>query len=214
VIQQATPLGQPLAGRIWPIWSVAFSPDGHILASASGDDMYCLEHHRPGQTHTARPTPHQVTPASCTGGVSAGRHTSQRKRRPFGAAVDVSNPARPHPWAPHRHTDARVVGAFSRTGTPSPARRDGRCGLWNVSDPARPAPTGPLTGHTDAVWSVAFSPVGQPSQRGRRSDGSAWDMNIEHAIQHTLRHTNTLTQRNGASTSQPTCPITLTARFS
>ncbi|MEV5541874.1 hypothetical protein AB0L13_34045 [Saccharopolyspora shandongensis] len=34
--------------------------------------------------------------------------------------------------------------------------------LWNVADPTHPAALGrPLTGHTDAVYSVAFSPNGK-----------------------------------------------------
>jgi WD40 repeat protein len=34
--------------------------------------------------------------------------------------------------------------------------------LWDVSTPAAPRPIGqPLSGHTAAVWSVAFSPNGQ-----------------------------------------------------
>ncbi len=50
--------------------------------------------------------------------------------------------------------------------------------LWDVRDPARPQRIGPaLTGHTDAVYSVAFAPDGHTLATG--SDDSSvilWDV--------------------------------------
>ena len=42
--------------------------------------------------------------------------------------------------------------------------------LWDLTDPTQPRRIGdPLTGHTDAVHSVAFAPDGQhPGHRQRR----------------------------------------------
>ena len=50
--------------------------------------------------------------------------------------------------------------------------------LWNLTDPAHPGPLGgPLTGHTNTVWSVAFSPDGHTLASGS-GDGTVrlWNL--------------------------------------
>jgi WD40 repeat protein len=50
--------------------------------------------------------------------------------------------------------------------------------LWDVNDPARPKLLGaPLTGHTDFVWGVAFSPDGKTLASGSGDDTIIlWDV--------------------------------------
>jgi WD40 repeat protein len=68
--------------------------------------------------------------------------------------------------------------------------------LWNVTDPTHPTPLGaPLTGHTNAVFLVAFSPDGHTLATGS-ADWTVrlWGMNVDRAIQRICATTtNTLT---------------------
>jgi WD40 repeat protein len=59
-------------------------------------------------------------------------------------------------FSPDGHTLASGSGSADQTVR-----------LWNVTDPAHPTPLGPpLTGHTDSVLSVVFSPDGHTLASG------------------------------------------------
>ena len=53
-------------------------------------------------------------------------------------------------------------------GAPWPlAASIGLCRLWDLSDRDQPRPLGaPLSGHTNAVWGVAFAPDGRTLATG------------------------------------------------
>jgi WD40 repeat protein len=73
---------------------------------------------------------------------------------------------------------------FSPNGrTLASGNDDGTIGRWNISDPAHPSPLGqPLTGGTQAIYSVAFSPDGRTLASGS-TDGEIrlWNPDVHYA---------------------------------
>jgi WD40 repeat protein len=72
--------------------------------------------------------------------------------------------------------------AFSRDGhTLAAGSADGKVWLWNLTDPAHATQTGqPLTGPSNAVYSVAFSKDGHTLAAGS-ADSKVWLWNLTNA---------------------------------
>jgi WD40 repeat protein len=151
------PIGQPLTGPNL-FSSVAFSPDGKILAAGNGDGLVRFWDAATGQL-IGQPDPNvavasiQTIAFSPNGKVVASGMINGMIRlwdaatgKPIG-----------QPWAAHSMNIHGI--AFSRDGILATASLDHTVRLWN---PDTHQPIGaPLTGHGDEVETVTFSPDGR-----------------------------------------------------
>ncbi|HWR48507.1 MAG TPA: WD40 repeat domain-containing protein, partial [Pseudonocardiaceae bacterium] len=159
-------LSTPMAGHTDAVNSVAFSPDGHTVATGSTDrtvrlwDVADPAHPKlrgpPLTGHTNLVLSVVFSPDGRTLATGSGDQTVR--------LWNVTDPAHPSPLGPPLtgHTDYVNAVAFSQDGhILASGSTDRTVRLWNVADPAHPTPLGPpLTGHTDNVGAVAFNPDG------------------------------------------------------
>ena len=180
VAQPAQPslLGQPLtsapgagqAGGPDSVVSVAFSPDGHTLASGDSDGTIQLW----DVTDPASPRPLGSTLTSTAAvdivALSPDGHTLASGDSDGTIQLwDVTDPASPRPLGSTLTSTAAVdTVALSPDGhTLASGDSDGTVQLWNAADPTNLRPLGqPLTGPGAEVNSVAFSPNGHTLASG------------------------------------------------
>ncbi|HSZ30685.1 MAG TPA: WD40 repeat domain-containing protein, partial [Pseudonocardiaceae bacterium] len=173
-----TALSTPLTGHTDWVNSVAFSPDGHTLASGSSDQTVRLWN----VTDPAHPTPLSQPLTGHTNAVRAVAFTPDGRILASGSSDgtvrlwNVSHPAHPTPVGQPLtgHTNPVTSVAFSPDGrTLASGSSDQTVRLWTVSDPAHLTPLGqPLHGHTDSVNAVAFSSDGHTLASG------SWDQTV------------------------------------
>jgi WD40 repeat protein len=157
-----------LHGHRDAVYSVAFSPDGHTLASASADKTLRLWDTRT-QTQLGAPlTGHTNTVYSVAfspDGRTLATASSDKTVRLWDTRThnQVGKPL-------EGHTDQVDAVAFSPDGrTLASASLDETIRLWDTRSHEQ---LGKLTGHTDTVVSVAFSPD------GRTLASASWDETV------------------------------------
>jgi hypothetical protein len=162
--------------------SVAFSPNGKLLASGGGDSLVTLwdvsNPSKPSQITTLNDTRNTIRSLAFS---PDGRTLAAGTIENLIYLWDVSDPNSPvHLSTLNGHINWVNSIVFSPDGKRlASGSWDSTVILWDVSDPKSPAQLATLPGHTQSVNSVTFSPDGMELASGS-SDHSVilWDLDV------------------------------------
>ena len=147
-----------LTGHTGPVWAAAYSPDGRLLATASGDRDVWLWDTAAGQPHGSPLTGH----ANAVNDVAFSPDGRLLATASADLTVRMWDVAASQPHGPPLtgHTAAVNDAAFSPDGRLlATTSADLTVRMWDVITGQPHGP--PLTGHTAAVTGIAFNPGGE-----------------------------------------------------
>ena len=177
----ALPLRYRLTEHSAQVWSVAFSPDGRTLATASDDGTVRLWNTATGRIRATLTDPDGVPVAVAFAPdgrtLAAGGEGGVRLWNVASGTVRARFPGQGTVFAVAFSPDGRTIAAAG----------DASVSLWDV-DSGKTRAT--LTGHTGLVWSVAFSPDGHLlATGGEDRTARLWDAATGRALATLTGHT-------------------------
>jgi WD40 repeat protein len=177
----------PINGHFSPVYSIAFSPDGKMLASG-GTDGYVILWDAETREVIGEPFKGQTGFVWSVAFTPDGKTLASASDDRTVILWDVATRTQiGQPLAGHK--GAVISVAFSPDGkTLASGSEDDAIILWNVQ--TRTQIGDPLTGHKDRVWSVVFSPDGRSLASGS-TDGIIilWDVASRQPSQPLTGHT-------------------------
>ncbi|HSR22621.1 MAG TPA: WD40 repeat domain-containing protein, partial [Candidatus Eisenbacteria bacterium] len=164
-----------------PVSAVAFSPDGHLLAIATGDEVILydvsLRGHPVLLTTQIR---HDDNATILAVAFSPDRRMlATASNDSMTVLWNVVDPASPASLATlHGHTDSVRAVAFSPDDrTLATAGNDRTAMLWDLTNRPQPPPLATLTGHAGPIHGMAFSPDGRTlATAGGDDTAILWDV--------------------------------------
>jgi len=180
--RQLAVLGTPRTGPESYVFSLAFSPDGHIVAAGDDRNVRIWNVADPRRPVTLGSLPPGPTSTIYSLAYSPDGRTIAAAS--FDKTIwlwNITDPAHPSILTPplRGFTAAVQSVAFSPDGhTLAAGGADATVRLWDMTNPGQPTPLGqPLTGPAKTVFSVTFSPDGRTLAAGS-ADANVWQWDV------------------------------------